>query len=100
MQWRERYLHTLAQRPKWLELHRDRNFQIHDLVPIMEDNFAPTIWPLARITEVHPGHDGLVRLVTLRTAAGRFFKRPITKLNFLSIQDEVSSSQNEVQYPL
>lgn len=49
VQWKETYLHTLAKRPKWLEIQR--NFQPDDLVLITEDNFTPTIWPLARITE-------------------------------------------------
>ena len=27
---------------------------------IKEDNFVPTRWPLARVTQVHHGNDGLV----------------------------------------
>ena len=40
---------------------------------------APTKWPLARIIEVHPGRDGKVRVVTLRTDKG-VYKRPIVNI--------------------
>lgn len=37
---------------------------------------------VARIKAVHPGADGLVRVVTLRTPKG-IFERPITKICLL-----------------
>ena len=37
-----------------------------------EDNMIPTRWSLARITEVHPGKDGIVRVVTLKTNMGTY----------------------------
>ena len=40
---------------------------------------APTKWPIARVIEVHPGQDGKVRVVTVRTARGTY-KRPVVKV--------------------
>ena len=38
-----------------------------------------TKWLLARVTAVHPGADGKVRVVTVQTQKGTY-KRPITKI--------------------
>ena len=37
------------------------------------------------VEEVHPGIDGLVRVVTVRGENGKTFKRPIVKLGHLPI---------------
>ena len=34
---------------------------------VSEDDISRGKWPLARVTEVHPGRDGLVRTATVRT---------------------------------
>ena len=39
-------------------------------------------WPLARVVELHPGKDGLTRVVTLTTAITTL-TRPVTKLAIL-----------------
>ena len=39
-------------------------------------------WPLARVTAVFPGQDGLVRVATIRTACGTY-KRPVVKMALL-----------------
>ena len=39
----------------------------------------PTKWPLSRVTAVHPGADGKVRVVTVQTKKGTY-KLPITKI--------------------
>lgn len=61
-----------------------RNFQVSDVVCLQEDGLSvsPTKWPLARVTAVHPGKDGLVRVLTLRTPHGTF-TRPVTKAALL-----------------
>ena len=38
----------------------------------------PTQWPLARVVKVHPGRDGLVRVVTVKTNNG-IYTRPVNK---------------------
>ncbi|XP_055910537.1 uncharacterized protein LOC129944900 [Eupeodes corollae] len=78
--WHTDYLTSLQQRPKWREDLRD--FEVGDMVILKESNMPPSLWSLGRITAVHPGEDGHVRVVTLRTKRGTF-TRPITKLALL-----------------
>ncbi|XP_055856101.1 uncharacterized protein LOC129919272 [Episyrphus balteatus] len=78
--WQTDYLTSLQQRPKWREAKRD--FEVGDLVILKEPNLPPSQWFLGRVTEVHPGEDGHVRVVTLRTKRGTFM-RPVTKLALL-----------------
>ena len=74
--WSSEYLQCFQKLTKWK--YPSRNLQEGDLVCVREDNLVPTKWPLARVKSIHPGEDGLVRVVTLRTPHGDF-KRPITK---------------------
>lgn len=53
--------------------------RVGEIVLIKEDNLPPMSWRLGKILEVHPGKDGKVRVVTLKTMHG-MFKRPIHKL--------------------
>jgi hypothetical protein len=75
--WSTEYLVTLNKFSKW-RTPKD-NVNVGDVVVLREDNIVPSQWPLARIVEVHPGNDGLVRVVTLKTSKG-IYKRPITKI--------------------
>lgn len=75
------YLNRLQRRPKWLKTKT--TFNINDLVLVKESNMAPTVWPLAKIVNTHPGRDGVVRVVTLQNANGRIFQRPTVKLRLL-----------------
>ncbi|XP_071580243.1 uncharacterized protein [Temnothorax nylanderi] len=54
------------------------------LVLITDERYPPSKWPLGRVTELHPGPDGLTRVVTLRTVSSSI-KRPIAKLCVLPI---------------
>lgn len=45
---------------------------------LMKD-IPPSKWPLGRISKLHPGKDGQVRVVTVRTQTSTL-KRPIVKL--------------------
>lgn len=76
------YLTRLQSRPKWLKQHP--NIRVGQLVLIKEDTIATTQWPLGRVTEVHPGPDGVVRVVTLKTKNGTK-KRPVVKLSPLPV---------------
>lgn len=78
--WHNEYLGTLINRSKWL--NETENIKKGDLVVVKEENLPPMSWKLARIEEVLPGKDGLVRTVILRTSTG-IYKRPITKLGVL-----------------
>ena len=52
------------------------------MVLVIEPNQTRGVWPLVRIVSTHPGQDGKVRAVTVRSYFGEY-KRPITKLRLL-----------------
>ena len=75
--WSRDYMETLWKVSKW---HTpSRNVQVDDVVCLREEPTAPTKWPLARITEIHPGKDGKVRVATIKTAKGTY-RRPVVKM--------------------
>ncbi|XP_067214143.1 uncharacterized protein [Linepithema humile] len=49
------------------------------LVLVVDERYPPSKWPLGRVISSHPGKDGKIRVVTVRTQASTF-KRPIVKL--------------------
>lgn len=75
--WSRDYLHSLQQRHKWSETLP--NVGNNELVLIKNKLLPPSKWELARIEEVHPGPDGRVRVITLRTASTKL-KRPIAQI--------------------
>lgn len=75
--WRKEYLATLQQRYKWTK--RTANIRVGTLALIADETLPPARWSMGRVTDVHPGADGLVRVVTLQHKSG-VIKRPIIKL--------------------
>ncbi|XP_025269128.1 uncharacterized protein LOC112639446 [Camponotus floridanus] len=55
------------------------------LVLVVDERYPPAKWPLGRVIDVHPGADGHVRVVTVRTQTS-VLKRPIVKLCPLPIE--------------
>lgn len=49
------------------------------LVLVIDERYPPSKWPLGRVALSHPGKDGKVRVVTVRTQTSTL-KRPIVKL--------------------
>lgn len=80
--WTKEYLHTCQTRYKWNTT--EAPIKIGQMVILKEDNIPPLCWSLARVEEVHPSHDDLIRVVSVRTSKG-IYKRPITKLCVLPI---------------
>ncbi|XP_071579938.1 uncharacterized protein [Temnothorax nylanderi] len=78
--WSSEYLQALNSRQKWWTKHD--NPRVGDLCLVRGEQTAPTKWPLARVTAIHPGEDEQVRVVTIRTAATTL-KRPTTKIILL-----------------
>ena len=78
--WTREYLPLLRQRTKWQDPHR--NVQVGDLVLVLERPLPRHQWPVARVTAVHPGQDGLVRSARIRTKDSELV-RPVTKLCLL-----------------
>ncbi|XP_055622863.1 uncharacterized protein LOC129766365 [Toxorhynchites rutilus septentrionalis] len=82
--WRRDYLAQLQGRMKrWKP---PVYIAVGKLVIIQDDNQPPMRWKMGRIVEVHPGDDGVVRVVTLKTSSG-IMKRPVEKLCMLPIED-------------
>ncbi len=70
--WKEQYLHTLQTRQKWTSTQHV--FRKDDVVLLKEDSLGYRHWPLARITNLFPGDDGVVRVVEL-LCGGKIYKR-------------------------
>ena len=51
---------------------------------ISEDKTPREKWPLARVIEVYPGKDDLIRTILLQTSKGQF-KRPVQRLHNLEL---------------
>ncbi|KAF2893723.1 hypothetical protein ILUMI_12452, partial [Ignelater luminosus] len=75
--WSFDYLHNLQQRTKWQFSH-NADLAIGAIVLLKEDNIPPLHWWLGRITAVHSGKDGVVRVVSVRTKTG-VTKRALSK---------------------
>lgn len=76
--WSSEYLHSMQQRYKWQS--NQENLQVGTLVIVKEDNFGPSTWPLARIVEIHPGNDDVVRVVSIKLANKRIAKKSVHQL--------------------
>ena len=85
--WSIEYLNELNIRQKWHV--NTENPKEGMLVLVKEDNVPCMRWPLARIHQLHPGKEGVVRSVTLKTA-NRLIKRPLRKIAVLPIDYEKS----------
>ena len=89
----DEYLTSL---PAVVREHRaSPNLRVGDLVFVRGEKFTPRLqWPLARVEEVHPGRDGNVRKVTVRTATSKLC-RAVQKLHRLEFDEEdVSMGEN------
>lgn len=75
--WFNEYLTQLQRGAKLTNVKS--NIEEGDLVLLKDENQPPLRWKLARIIELHPGDDQLVRVVTLKTSTSTF-KRLITKI--------------------
>ncbi|XP_058817910.1 uncharacterized protein LOC131681223 [Topomyia yanbarensis] len=53
------------------------------VIIVKEDNIPPTNWPLGQIIKCHPVADGIVRVVTLRTAAAKEVVRSVARIALL-----------------
>ncbi|XP_046492942.1 uncharacterized protein [Neodiprion pinetum] len=80
--WSTEYLQSFQNLSKWQTHHG--NIKIGSIVLVKNENLPPSVWPLARVIEVHPGTDGLVRVVTVKTKSS-VLKRPIVKLCVLPV---------------
>lgn len=78
--WLKQYLPDLQQRQKWHKVLP--NLKSGDLVLMMDEQSPRGAWPMALVTDVNIGRDGLVRSARVKTRTSTFV-RPVTKLVLL-----------------
>ena len=71
--WKKEYLHTLQSRKSWTEIQR--NVCVDDIVILRDDGLCRTDWQMAKVVEVFPSEDGLVRKVKLLMATAELDKK-------------------------
>ncbi|CAD6229584.1 GSCOCG00012112001-RA-CDS [Cotesia congregata] len=73
--WKRYYqdcIHRYQAISKWH--HQHNLIKVGSVVLITTEDLPPTKWPLAKVIAVHPGEDGQIRVVTVKTDKTRFFK--------------------------
>ena len=76
--WHTAYVQSLQPRQKWTR--QQPNISVGDIVLLKDDSLKLHSWPLAKVTDVSPGPDGVVRVVTLTLPGGRTFTRHVRHL--------------------
>ena len=95
--WRKEHLQLLQIRQKWTE--KKRNLRVGDVVLLKEDGATRGKWPMGRVLEVHPGQDGLVRSITVKTDKTSL-KRSINKVVLLvAAEDKEENAKGELGVP-
>ncbi|XP_043475035.1 uncharacterized protein LOC122506784 [Leptopilina heterotoma] len=82
--WHKEYINELLSRSKWQSQTDQTNIKLGTMVMVKDDDLPPMKWKLARIIELHPGDDGIVRTVTIKSASG-VYKRALRNLYPLPI---------------
>lgn len=82
--WASEYVTQLQARSKWRSKTDDSMLKIGQLVVIKSDNVPPLRWQLGGICELHPGVDGLIRVVSVKTNAG-VLKRSLPRVCILPL---------------
>ncbi|KFD60758.1 hypothetical protein M514_11478 [Trichuris suis] len=85
------YVPCLIERRKWLR--PARNLSVGDIVIVVDPQCPRGHWPLGRVIECKPGHDGVVRVAKVKTKHG-IYVRPVTKLCLIETQETNVSEQS------
>ncbi|KAK2577870.1 hypothetical protein KPH14_008171 [Odynerus spinipes] len=88
--WSSQYLQRQQSISKWH--HPSNTIEVGSLVLLTDERTPPTRWPLARVVALHPGKDGLTRVVTVKTATTSLV-RPVTKLAPLPVSSAAAHSE-------
>ena len=75
--WRAEFLSTLQDRRKWATAAP--NLEVGDIVVVVDDDTPRSRWPMARVEDTYPSHDGLVRKVRVRMGTSSY-DRPVHRL--------------------
>ncbi|XP_043461973.1 uncharacterized protein LOC122498348 [Leptopilina heterotoma] len=84
--WSTEYITQMQSRSKWKRRIDNSRLHLGRMVLLKDDNLPPLRWRLGRIEDLHPGTDGLVRVVSVRTSAG-IVKRSLPKICILPIDE-------------
>jgi len=74
---------------------RTAPIQVGNVVIIKNEAAPPIRWKLGVVIDVHPGKDGEIRVVNLRTAVGVQMKSPVVKLCVLPTEAESIVVENK-----
>ena len=106
--WRKEFLQALQLRKKWVK--PKRNLQVGDILMVKDENIPRNAWKLARVEEVFPSEDGLVRKVKLAMATSsldnegrrvsdvQHLERPIHKLVLIQEVDREFPNEEPSNY--
>lgn len=83
--WSMEYLHQLQQRGKWFHDNASSPLREGSVVVLMDNTMPPLRWRLARVHKLHPGVDGVTRVVTVRIG-NTLSKRPVVKVCPLPVE--------------
>ena len=89
----QRRLPCLVPRKKWDVRRRD--VKVNDIVMLVDSNAVRGNWTVGRIIEVHPGKDGKVRNITVKTQNDNY-RKPITKISVIQPVDGEYNENNVV----
>ena len=84
--WLKEYLHSHHIYYRWKKA--ERNLQIGDIVGLRESGFSKQRIPMAKVIQLYPGVDGLVRVVKLYTGKEEI-KRAVQRLVLLLPVDDL-----------
>lgn len=83
--WSVEYLHQLQPRGKWFHDSTHPPLREGSVVVLIDNTLPPLQWRLARVHKLHPGADGVTRVVTVRIG-NTFSKRPVVKVCPLPVE--------------
>lgn len=89
--WTTDYINTLQQRAKWRQVSLP--IRVGNIVLLRNPSLPPCKWELGRVIRIHPGSDGLTRVVSVKTAHSEY-TRPIGKLCVLPIANASPSNED------
>ena len=82
--WKTRYLQSMTARSKWKR--PTHNYKVGDIILLKDELLFNHNWPLARVTKIYLGDDGLTRTVDL-FCHGKIFRRATNRL-ILIVEDQ------------
>lgn len=92
--WYNDYLQCLQVRTKGFK--EQVPISLGELVILKDDNIEQGKWPLARIVELCPGKDGIIRVVKVKTSAGSYL-RPVTQICKLPFERQAFQGVDNVE---